>query len=49
MALPELNGAQRQRRALDAGASLREVYADAVRTTRETYAATDERAGAPTH
>ena len=49
LALPELNGAQRQRRALDAGASLREVYADAVRTTRETYAATDERAGAPTH
>jgi glutamate---cysteine ligase / carboxylate-amine ligase len=38
IALPELNGAQRQRRALDAGASLREVYADAVRETRETYA-----------
>jgi carboxylate-amine ligase len=49
VALPALNGAQRQRRALDAGASLREVYADAVRETRETYAASDERAGAPTH
>ena len=49
VAPPELNGAQRQRRALDAGATLREVYADAVRNTRETYAASGERAGAPTH
>jgi glutamate---cysteine ligase / carboxylate-amine ligase len=49
VALPELNGAQRQRRALDAGASLREVYAETVRETRETYAPSDERAGAPTH
>src|SRR3954453_20713503 len=31
VALPELNGAQRQRRALDGGASLRDVYAEAVR------------------
>jgi glutamate---cysteine ligase / carboxylate-amine ligase len=46
VALPELNGAQRQRRALDGGASLREVYADAVRETRATYAPSDERAGA---
>jgi carboxylate-amine ligase len=46
VALPELNGAQRQRRALDPGASLRDVYADAVRETRATYAPTDERAGA---
>jgi carboxylate-amine ligase len=37
LALPELNGAQRQRRALHAGASLDEVYAASVRQTRETY------------
>ena len=36
--LPELNAAQRLRRALDAGASLAEAYAEAVRATRETYA-----------
>ena len=49
IALPALNGAQRQRRALDGGASLREVYADAVAQTRATYAGSGERAGAPTH
>jgi glutamate---cysteine ligase / carboxylate-amine ligase len=49
VALPALNGAQRQRRALDGGASLREVYAEAVRETRATYAPGHERAGAPTH
>jgi glutamate---cysteine ligase / carboxylate-amine ligase len=38
VALPELNGAQRQRRMLDTGASIEEVYAAAVRETRETYA-----------
>lgn len=36
--LPELNGAQRQRRMLDAGASMEEIYAASVRETRETYA-----------
>jgi carboxylate-amine ligase len=36
-ALPALNGAQRQRRALDAGADLREVHAAAVQETRDTY------------
>ena len=36
--LPELNGAQRQRRLIDTGASAREVYADCVAETRETYA-----------
>ena len=46
VALPALNGAQRQRRALDAGATLHEVYAEAVRETRATYAPSDERAGA---
>jgi len=37
VALPELNGAQRQRRALEAGASLDDVYAATVRETRESY------------
>jgi carboxylate-amine ligase len=36
-ALPELNGAQRQRRMIDAGAGMEEVFAAAVRETRETY------------
>jgi len=35
--LPALNGAQRQRRALDAGADMREVYEASVRETRTTY------------
>jgi carboxylate-amine ligase len=35
----EPNGAQRQRRAIEAGATAEEVYAAAVRETRETYAA----------
>ncbi len=34
---PECNGAQRQRRAIAAGADEREVYAAAVQETRETY------------
>jgi carboxylate-amine ligase len=38
IALPELNGAQRQRRALDAGASLPEIYGASVAETRDTYA-----------
>ena len=36
--LPEENGAQRQRRALDGGASIEEIYAAEVALTRETYA-----------
>jgi carboxylate-amine ligase len=36
--LPELNGAQRQRRMIDAGAPMEEVYAAVVRETRDTYA-----------
>jgi carboxylate-amine ligase len=36
--LPELNGAQRQRRLIDAGASIEDVYAAVVRETRDTYA-----------
>jgi len=35
--LPELNGAQRQRRMIDAGASPYEVYAKCVEETRATY------------
>ena len=38
LALPERNGAQRQRDLLDQGASLREVYAAIVDETRETHA-----------
>jgi glutamate---cysteine ligase / carboxylate-amine ligase len=38
VALPELNGAQRQRRMLDTGATVPEVYAATVEETRETYA-----------
>src|SRR3954447_12430524 len=37
VALPELNGAQRQRRMIGAGASPAEVYAAAVRETHATY------------
>jgi glutamate---cysteine ligase / carboxylate-amine ligase len=36
-AFPALNGAQRQRRAIDTGADMRDVYAAAVKETRETY------------
>jgi carboxylate-amine ligase len=36
-AFPGVNGAQRQRRALQAGADMREVYAAAVKETRLTY------------
>jgi carboxylate-amine ligase len=43
VALPELNAAQRQRRAVDAGASLQEIYAAAVTETRDTYAGALER------
>jgi glutamate---cysteine ligase / carboxylate-amine ligase len=34
---PALNGAQRQRRAIDGGASMQEVFAAAVRETSQTY------------
>jgi carboxylate-amine ligase len=37
-ALPELNGAQRQRRMIDAGAGPEEVFGETVKETRETYA-----------
>jgi carboxylate-amine ligase len=36
-AFPALNGAQRQRRALDTGAGAREIFAESVRETRDTY------------
>lgn len=38
VALPEGNGAQRQRRLLESGTSINEVYEATVRETRETYA-----------
>ena len=37
--LPEENGAQRQRRALEQGASIEEVYAAEVAEAQRTYAA----------
>jgi carboxylate-amine ligase len=37
-ALPALNGAQRQRRAIASGAPMEEVYAASVQETRQTYA-----------
>jgi glutamate---cysteine ligase / carboxylate-amine ligase len=37
-ALPTLNGAQRQRRAIEAGVPMEEVYATSVQETRQTYA-----------
>ncbi len=39
LSLPELNGAQRQRRLIESGADAAEVYAVSVRETRESYAA----------
>jgi carboxylate-amine ligase len=42
VSLPPLNGAQRQRKMLESGMSLQEVYADTVARTRETYAGSVE-------
>ena len=42
--LPERNGAQRAREALDAGVSIEDVYRDAVRETRRTYTAAKQAA-----
>jgi carboxylate-amine ligase len=39
VALPTLNGAQRQRRMTDTGVSLPDAYAAVVAETRDTYAA----------
>jgi carboxylate-amine ligase len=36
-AFPALNGAQRQRRAIESGASMQEVFGAAVRETSQTY------------
>ncbi len=43
---PAANGAQRQRRMIEAGADLPEVYAEAVRETHSTYADSDQEASA---
>ena len=37
VALPEANGAQRARRALEAGESIESIYREAVEETRRTY------------
>jgi glutamate---cysteine ligase / carboxylate-amine ligase len=42
--LPERNGAQRAREALDAGVAIEDIYRDAVRETRRTYTATPQAA-----
>ena len=42
--LPAENGAQRQRRALDGGASIEEVFAAEVAETQRSYAAAEVRA-----
>ena len=42
VALPSMNGAQRQRRMTDAGMGLSEAYAAVVAETRDTYAASPE-------
>jgi glutamate---cysteine ligase / carboxylate-amine ligase len=39
VALPERNSAQRQRALIAEGAPMREVFAETVRETRDTYAA----------
>jgi glutamate---cysteine ligase / carboxylate-amine ligase len=44
VALPERNGAQRAREALDAGVAIEDVYRDAVAETRRTYAGAGETA-----
>ena len=38
VALPAMNGAQRQRRLIDAGAGMKEIYESLVAETRDTYA-----------
>ena len=42
VALPELNGAQRQRRMIDAGGSPYEVFRQCVEETRATYPAQEK-------
>jgi carboxylate-amine ligase len=42
--LPERNGAQRARRALEGGASIEDIYRDAVAETRRTYSGSVKRA-----
>ena len=42
LALPERNGAQRAREALDAGVSIEDIYRDAVAETRRTYSGSQQ-------
>jgi carboxylate-amine ligase len=44
IALPERNGAQRAHEALDRGASIEQIYRDAVAETRRTYAGAEKQA-----
>jgi len=44
VALPERNGAQRAREALDAGVSIEDIYRDAVAETKRTYAGVERAA-----
>ena len=46
VALPERNGAQRAREALDAGVSIEDIYRDAVAETKRTYAGAEQAADA---
>jgi glutamate---cysteine ligase / carboxylate-amine ligase len=45
VALPERNGAERAREALDGGSSIEQIYRDAVAETRRTYAGAEQPAG----
>jgi len=38
ISMPQLNGAQRQRRMIDAGVGMTEIFSSTVAETRETYA-----------
>jgi hypothetical protein len=42
--LPERNGAQRAREALDSGVAIEDIYRDAVRETHRTYSAAKQAA-----
>ena len=49
VALPERNGAQRAREALDAGVSIEDIYRDAVAETRRTYSGAEHAPSRPNH
>ncbi|MGN6557922.1 MAG: carboxylate-amine ligase [Solirubrobacterales bacterium] len=47
LSLPERNGAERAREALDNGVSIEDIYRDAVAETRRTYAGAEQAGGLP--